>query len=156
MLTSLRTRCFTSRPMDKSRVLRLCPIICAAAIAFASLTPAFGLEADRSLRGLTQEQIEEFTKRGVPDAEYPRLLELLGREDESNAIRALIKDQKPFPATTLVDQLISKRLAVRLGALDLLEDAAGETFGFDPWLEDPASGGNVESISRWKTWLEKG
>jgi HEAT repeat protein/cytochrome c biogenesis protein CcdA len=84
------------------------------------------------------------------------LLETLGSEGESAAVRGLVRELKPFPAARLVGLLAHARLSVRLGALELLEDAAGDTFGFDAWQEDPAAGANVEPLAKWKTWAEKG
>jgi HEAT repeat protein len=105
---------------------------------------------------LSLQQLEEFRTKGIPDEQWPALLETLGHEDESAAVRTLIRDQQPFPAGKLVEHLSSPRLAVRLGALDLLEDAAGETFGFDPWQETPTASGNPEALAHWKAWVEKG
>ncbi len=105
---------------------------------------------------VTLSQIEQFRKSGIPDQEWPALLESLGREEPGKAARALIVSQKPFPAPKLVELLSHSKLAVRLGALDLLEDAAGETFDFDPWQESPAGGGNEMALLRWRAWSIQG
>ncbi len=104
---------------------------------------------------LSLQDVEDFAKNGIPDDKWPMLMETLGSADESNAARDLVRNLKPFPAAKLVELLAHPRLSVRLGALDLLEDAAGNTFGFDPWLEE-ATGANAESLAQWKTWAQKG
>lgn len=100
--------------------------------------------------------LEEFRTNGVPDDKWPALMETMGNAENTAAVRELVKEMKPFPAAQVVELLANKRLAVRLGALELLEDAAGETFGFDPWQEDPALGPNADAIAKWKAWMEKG
>ncbi len=105
---------------------------------------------------LSLEELEEFRAKGVPDTRWPALLETLGNPENSASVRALVKETRPFPAAKLVEMLSAKRLAVRLGALDLLEDAAGDTLGFNPWQEDPVTGPNVDALARWKAWAEKG
>jgi hypothetical protein len=100
--------------------------------------------------------LEEFRAKGVPDDAWPMLLETLGRTDERTAIRTLLKEQQPLPTARLIALLTHERLAVRLGALDLLEDAAGETFGFDPWQEQAGEGANADALAQWKSWAETG
>ena len=56
-----------------------------------------------------------------------------GRADLVAAILAL----EPFPRADLAAALTDPQLAVRLGALEALEQAAGDDFGFDPWAERP-------------------
>ncbi len=105
---------------------------------------------------LSLEVIEKLRTDGVPDDKWPLLMETMGNGENTAAVRSLVKDLKPFPAAKLIDLLSSRRLAVRLGALDLLEDAAGDTFGFDAWQEDPAAGPNADALARWKTWAAQG
>ena len=105
---------------------------------------------------LSLEVIEEFRAKGVPDDKWALLMETMGNGENTAAVRALVKETSPFPSTKLVALLVSKTLAVRLGALDLLEDAAGETFGFNAWQEDPVAGPNADALARWNTWAEKG
>ena len=105
---------------------------------------------------LSLEVIEEYRAKGVPDDKWALLMETMGNGENTAAVRSLVKEIRPFPAAKLVGLLGAKRLAVRLGALDLLEDAAGETFGFNPWQEDPVTGPNVDALARWTTWTEKG
>jgi HEAT repeat protein len=105
---------------------------------------------------LSPEVIEEFRAKGVPDEKWALLMETMGNGENTAAVRSLVREISPFPAARLVGLLSAKRLAVRLGALDLLEDAAGETFGFNAWQENPADGPNADALARWKTWAENG
>ncbi len=112
--------------------------------------PAHG--ALNTPEGLSLRRLEEYRASGVPDDEWPALLETFGREDQSAAVHSLVKGLKPFPAAKLVALLTHPKLATRSGALDLLEEAAGDTFNFDPFLDDPSSGANEQALARWKAW----
>ncbi|MHA3772887.1 HEAT repeat domain-containing protein [Verrucomicrobiota bacterium sgz303538] len=142
-----RSRC----PTGLTRILA----VSAACVLFAFTPEVHSLEATPGA-GLSLQQLEDFRAKGVPDDQWPALLETLGREDQKAAVRALIKGLEPFPKVRLAELLGHPKLAVRLGALDLLEDAAGETFGFDPWQDEPAAGANAEALTRWKSWVETG
>jgi HEAT repeat protein len=83
-------------------------------------------------------------------------METLGTDEQRASVRGLLRDLKPFPAAKLVSLLKHPRLSVRLGALEVLEDAAGETFDFDPWLEVADAGTNAEALARWNAWATKG
>ena len=129
-----------------------CGIACLALLAF----PAGAAIQAPGAANLSLETIEEYRAKGVPDDQWALLMETMGNGENTAAVRALVKESSPFPAAKLVGLLAAKRLAVRLGALDLLEDAAGESFGFDPWQEEPTQGPNADALVRWKTWAEKG
>ena len=135
-------------------LLGQCAFLCLVLILSAATAHA-ALVATGLTNGVSAEKIEEFRSNGIPDEQWPALMETLGHDDKVGAVRALIKEQKSFPAAKLVALLGDSKLAVRLGALDLLEDSAGDTFGFDPWQEDPAAGGNAQALERWKSWAEK-
>ena len=72
-------------------------------------------------------------------------------------VRKRMLGLKPFPAEALVDLLQHKLLAVRLGALDLLEEGSGSAFGFDPWATGEAGlSANRSALQRWQEWMSKG
>ncbi|HEX8295590.1 MAG TPA: HEAT repeat domain-containing protein, partial [Chthoniobacteraceae bacterium] len=130
-------------------------------LAVVLLAAALSTEIARGLEtsgvpAVSLQELEEFRAKGAPEEAWPRLMEALGREEQRVAIRTLVTEQKPFPAARLTALLAHPKLAVRLGALDLLEDAAGETYGFDPWQEAPEAGRNAEALARWKVWAEGG
>lgn len=68
--------------------------------------------------------------------------------------KALAK-RAEFPRKELVSLLDHPQLAVRIGALELLEDASGETFDFSPWLEPDKSEENKTAIELWKRWAKE-
>ena len=129
-------------------------LIAAALLAFSPLGRA--LEDAGTRPGLSLLEFDKFRADGVPDEQWPLVLEALGQKDQAKVVRSLVREMKPFPAKKLTALLTHPLLAVRLGALELLEEAAGEDFGFDPWREEPASGGNPGALARWQAWVEKG
>ena len=74
-------------------------------------------------------------------------------EARSNIEKAIGKAQ-PFPRKKLVNLLSHKQLIVRIGSLELLENAAGEDFGFNPWDEPEKSESNGRALQRWKEWSD--
>ncbi|MCW1885690.1 HEAT repeat domain-containing protein [Luteolibacter flavescens] len=77
----------------------------------------------------------------------PLLADPTGRSSVRGAILAL----DPFPSEELTGLLSHADLAVRLGALELLEEKAGGDFGFNPWAT-PDSPENEGPLARWKQW----
>ncbi len=141
--------------------MRSCIKFAAIGRAVGALTVALGLHAYAAIQApgpanIPLSVIEEFRVSGIPDDRWAALMETLGNAENASVVRDLVKAQKPFPGAKLVELLANKRLAVRLGALELLEDSAGDTFGFDAWQEDPASGPNSDALLKWKAWLDKG
>lgn len=80
------------------------------------------------------------------------LLPHLADPARKSAVKTRLHD--PFPATGLVELLKHPTLAVRLGALELLEEESGGDFGFNPWNspDRPENGGPLE---RWSQWSAK-
>lgn len=77
----------------------------------------------------------------------PLLADPAGR----SSVRLSILGLDPFPSAALTDLLSHADLAVRLGALELLEEKAGGDFGFNPWAS-PGSPENEGPLARWKQW----
>lgn len=136
--------------------MRCCTRLALCLLAGWLGAPAWALEGVKNPPPVTLAEIEEFGVKGIPDGEWPALLEVLGSEGNGGAVRQLIGKQTPFPAAKLVEALVHPKLSVRLGALDLLEDAAGETFGFDPWSEEPAGGANAGALEKFRAWSANG
>jgi hypothetical protein len=65
-------------------------------------------------------------------------------------IKSFAADADPFPAAVMVSLLEDTRLAVRLGALELLENIGGESLGFDPW--EPRSPVSLSALGLWRQW----
>ena len=88
------------------------------------------------------------------ESEWASLVAALGRAAIREDLRAEFV-RRPPPAGVLVRLLASPSLAVRLGAAELLEERAGESFGFDPWA--PATEPRTEeALSRWTAWVAGG
>jgi HEAT repeat protein/cytochrome c biogenesis protein CcdA/glutaredoxin-related protein len=85
------------------------------------------------------------------------VLPMLADSERRPHIRAAIVDADEPPLADLVALLDFPTLAVRLGALELLEEMAGGDFSYNPWLpaESPE---NLAPLTRWKAWVgeEKG
>ncbi len=67
-----------------------------------------------------------------------------------------VSSMKKFPAEELVKLLTNPQLAVRLGALEILEERAGDNFGFDPWYEKTPSKSDLEALDKWQSWKKNG
>jgi hypothetical protein len=94
---------------------------------------------------------ERFKAAASPEPEHwVQAMYALSDPEGRDVLRAAIVTRTPFPRAELVKLLTDPRLAVRLGALDLLEEAAGGTFDYIPWSgpgEDPR---NTEPLRpRW-------
>jgi cytochrome c biogenesis protein CcdA/HEAT repeat protein len=80
-------------------------------------------------------------------------LPLLADPAQRNQIRSTIQDLKPFPAKDLAALLSHSQLAVRLGALEILEEKAGGDFGYNPWTQ-PTHPDNEAPLALWKKWSQ--
>jgi len=69
------------------------------------------------------------------------------------SVQKVINEIKPFPKEPLVELLSHPYLSVRLGAIELLEDASGGDNSFNAWLEvnHPS---NVEPLNIWREWVD--
>lgn len=78
---------------------------------------------------------------------------LAAMEDDAvrDRLHALADGLSPADLKILTACLTDPLLAVRLGALDLLESANDTIVGFDPWI-DPVSPGQQELLARWRAW----
>lgn len=103
---------------------------------------------------LTPPVIEKVRKDGLSGLggdELTAFVLLMGDEKLRPLVDEAVKTKGPPPAARLVDLLRHKLLAVRLGALQLLEDQSGDTFGFDAWADTAES--NSGSLGRWEAWV---
>lgn len=85
----------------------------------------------------------------MPSEQWPRLAAALGIK----ACRVKLHDAmlacNPCPRREWVALLQHPKLAVRLGAFELLEEIAGSGYGYDPWQE---SASNRQALERWQNW----
>jgi cytochrome c biogenesis protein CcdA/HEAT repeat protein len=86
--------------------------------------------------------------------DIPTLAEVLpqlSNKDRRAIIRGALLDAKSPPRADLVALLKHPTLAVRLGALEVLEELAGGDLSFNPWT--PAdSPENAAALVRWQAW----
>lgn len=111
------------------------------------LNPEFLADQDATYRDLLQ----ALDARKVPDELWPAILADMGETQKRSELRDRIFALKPFPAAALAAQLRDSRLAVRLGALEILEEMAGESRDFDPW-QAPGAEANQEPLRQWQDW----
>jgi len=91
-------------------------------------------------------------KSGPPTAEsLARTVPLLADPAARNPLRNALLALDPFPSKELVALLSDPALAIRLGALELLEEKAGGDFAFNPW-SPPGAPENEGPLARWTQW----
>lgn len=92
--------------------------------------------------------LEQRVRQGrIATNDWPAIMEAMGDKQLRQGLHDAIVGMKPFPAEQLVGLLEHHRLAVRLGALELLEEAVGETHGLDPWTVE-----NGTAREQWRNW----
>jgi len=83
---------------------------------------------------------------------WPDVMLALGKYGKTRSdILALIRNLKPFPKKEFAALLRDKRLAVRLGVLEVLEMVTGDDYDYDPW-EDLDSTRNLKALREWNVW----
>jgi hypothetical protein len=82
-------------------------------------------------------------------------LSAMDNSDIRHRMLALSERLSPGDIKTLTACLGHGQLAVRLGALDLLEQVNDTIIGFDPW-GDPQSGEQQDLLKRWRQWADSG
>ncbi len=97
------------------------------------------------------EAFERF-RHGTHDvATLAEVLPQLSNKERHSIIRAALVDAKSPPRADLVAMLDHPTLAVRLGALELLEELAGGDLSYNPWTP-AASPENAAALTRWHAW----
>lgn len=92
-------------------------------------------------------------RQDVKSEEWPLIMEAMGQKTKRQPLHDAIVDLNPFPGSVFTNLLVNPRLVVRLGALEILEEMAGDSFGFDPWQGDAESKINDDAMSRWAAWV---
>lgn len=122
-------------------------------------------DLDRLLRSLLDERVIEEVNRTEADLlallagesltveQWGDVLAGLGSANVRKAARERLRNEKPFPRERLVSFLSDPRLAARMGALELLEEVAGDDYGFDPWRQPTSQDDELyEPWRRWQVW----
>ncbi|OGV57478.1 MAG: hypothetical protein A2X45_18125 [Lentisphaerae bacterium GWF2_50_93] len=114
-----------------------------------SLNPEFLKKIDASYIDI----LDKLAANRLPPELWPDVMISLGSRDKRKELHDRIMLLSPFPKKEIAGLLDSGSLAVRLGAIDILEEVAGGTFGFDPWLPAKAQG-NDGAREKWRNWSE--
>lgn len=89
------------------------------------------------------------------DADWQWAARQMADKQARNDVRAAILSRDPYPRKELVKLLSNDRLAIRLGALELLEEAAGDGYGLNAWVSPSGQGAdpaNEHAIKLWHRW----
>ncbi len=86
------------------------------------------------------------------DQNLRAILARFGDRETRTRHQAELLGQTPFPRQELVSHLEDERLAVRLAALEILERASGDDFGYDPWIPPPEQ---PSALAAWQAWAEE-
>jgi HEAT repeat protein/thiol-disulfide isomerase/thioredoxin len=105
------------------------------------------LEIDRLISALT-------TGRASAD-QWRKALSSMENSDIRKRILILSHRLSPHDIKIVTGLLGDGQLAVRLGALDLLEQVNDTIAGSDPWA-DPTSAGQQDLLKRWQRWADSG
>lgn len=105
------------------------------------------LEIDRLIAALA-------TGRASAD-QWRKALSSMDNSDIRNRMLALSGRLSPHDIKIVTACLGDRHLAVRLGALDLLEEVDDTIMGVDPW-GDPKSGEQQDLFKRWQRWADAG
>jgi len=93
-------------------------------------------------------------KAGPSPERCRELALLLGDPATRATAQKELSDTGPFAPRAWIDLLSDPDLAVRLGAIEVLEDHAGSDLGYDPWEDDPNK--RHEASQNWEEWLASG
>ena len=85
------------------------------------------------------------------DAEiWAEAMRRLAQPEQHESLLQALRRRSAFPKAPMVGLLAHAELAVRMGALELLETTAGGDHGFDPWAPD--SDASTAALAFFKTW----
>ncbi len=96
--------------------------------------------------------LDYLNRRNLDKVKWADAILAMGRSDLRDRVRAALFALDPFPGRPLVELLRDSRLAVRLGALELLEEVVGDHYGLDPWDTAWDDGPQAQALARWTGW----
>jgi HEAT repeat protein/cytochrome c biogenesis protein CcdA len=123
----------------------------AIALLFATLLHAGAQEPAKADEAVAA-SLAAYEKGDHSAERIAQLLPQLADPARRNIVRTRLMD--PLPVAELVGLLKHNSLAVRLGALELLEEQAGGDFAFNPW-NAPEMAENSGPLARWAEWATK-
>jgi len=89
----------------------------------------------------------------VTGAQWPDMMAGLGSKECRSPLHNAMLAHEPYPRLEWVALLKHSQLSVRLGTFEMLEEVAGNTYGYDPWFDAEA---NREALERWHGWAVSG
>lgn len=128
--------------------VRWVPLVLWAAFAVPMVAQEEELSFDELRKALD-------SPRELSAAQWAQAMRLLGQPEARDAIRASILARSDFPRKDLVALLTHERIAVRLGALEILEEVTGGTFGYVPWSQAGKDPRNEAPLKQWREWAEE-
>lgn len=110
---------------------------------------------DEAAEPTPQQEALDRLRHGAPDvATLAEVLPLLPQPQHRPLIRSKTVEARPPPRAELVALLEHPYLAVRLAALELLEELAGTDHAFNPW-QSVTTPDNAAALDRWRAWAGK-
>lgn len=97
-------------------------------------------------------QLDQLEDGTLPADKWPELFAEAVAADARGQLSELVLKRNPLPRRELTALLTDPQLAVRLCALEILERATGESFGFDAWAAPAAGDANREALAKWRRW----
>ncbi len=91
--------------------------------------------------------------REVAAADWPDMMAGLGIKQCRVPLHDAMLAYEPCPRRDWVELLKHSQLSVRLGTIEVLEELAGDTYGYDPWFDAEA---NQAALARWRSWAAAG
>ena len=88
---------------------------------------------------------------GARTNDWAEAMLAMGSQEGREAVRSAVLAGATNAVDPLVACLADRRLAVRLGALEILEELSGDTMGLDPWA-DRHSPRQIRALARWRGW----
>lgn len=120
---------------------------------FLYITLAFSLALSNITWG--QRDLIQNLESGTPsESDLIKAIYALSTPESRSEIEKVIGKANPFPRKELVNLLSHQQLIIRIGSLELLENAAGEDFGFNPWDEPTKNPSSQAALQRWQLWAD--
>ncbi len=95
--------------------------------------------------------IEQLKTGGASSSDWRKALISMQDGDARKAILSIAEKLSPSDRKALVSCLADDQLAVRLGALELLEELNNTITGLDPWT-DPQADDQQAALKQWQDW----
>lgn len=96
-------------------------------------------------------------QKKMTEKDWEELLVALGWQlSYRRQLQEAVFAMKKFPIKKIIGFLTHKKLSIRTGAIELLEEYQGDNFGYDPWFEGSPTVKDLEAITRWQKLAKDG